>query len=41
MSLGRALAWVLLAGVLALAFAGYLRADMVVQWDSLMALCGL
>ncbi|NYE23627.1 hypothetical protein [Pigmentiphaga litoralis] len=41
MSTGRILAWMLLAAVLALAFAGYQRAGLVMNWETLMALCGV
>jgi len=33
-------AYALLAAVLAVAFLGYLRPELVVGWDALMALCG-
>ncbi|WP_299450591.1 hypothetical protein [uncultured Pigmentiphaga sp.] len=34
------LAYTLLGAVLAVAFLGYLRPELVVGWDALMALCG-
>lgn len=35
-----AVGYVALAGLLALAFYGYTRPDLVVSWETLMALCG-
>lgn len=38
--LWRAIGLAALAAVLALAFIGHLSADMKLQWENLMALCG-
>ncbi|VCU69232.1 hypothetical protein PIGHUM_01292 [Pigmentiphaga humi] len=38
---GRLLAYALLGAVLAAAFVGYLRPQLVVGWEALMALCGI
>lgn len=40
-ALVRGLAWVALAAVLALGFAGYLHPDMRLDWAALAQLCGL
>lgn len=41
MSARRCLGYVSIAAVLALAFAGYLRPSLAVNWETLIALCGL
>ena len=41
MSLRRGLGYALIAAVLAVAFAGYLRPALVMNWETLIALCGL
>ncbi len=40
MTLRRVIVSAALAAVLALAFMGYLRPELMLNWDALMALCG-